>query len=144
MNYPLATASGSVSSHDRPIRNQSIFWNNYDSISNEVAPVWSVRIIDAGLVQKFHIRADARVFVDDRAANGRAFTDANPGPAAGSILLHVFQSLVKIRPHNVGRFDLSAFGEAAAQADQRAADLGAVDDAAVADDRIANLAIIDL
>src|SRR5207245_8385736 len=105
-------------SHYRSIRNRSILRHNDDPIADVVAAVWSIDVFHAGFIQQSHLGPDAGVLIDNRAANNRALTDADPRPAFRAIVLHVFQGLIVIRAHHVGRVELHALAQTAAQTDQ--------------------------
>src|SRR5437660_8308231 len=99
---PLPEGEGvQEKSHHGPIRNQSVLRHDNNPVANVVTAVWTVRLFYSGLIQQTNSGADARILVDDRAADDRAFADADPRLAGRQIGFHIFQGLIVIGSHYV-------------------------------------------
>src|SRR6266446_9468665 len=98
MNSPQRTRENS---HHSSIRNRSVLWHDDYPIANVVTSVGPVGVLGSRFVQQLHLRADARVLVDDRAANDCMLADAQARTAGGAVRKHVVQGLIVIRPHYV-------------------------------------------
>src|SRR5690242_15583962 len=147
--FPISNQTPSVHQGAKPhvlhyclIRNQSILWNDDDAITDVVAAVRRVEMVDACFIQQLHVSADARVLVDNGPAHDCSFANADARSLRLAVAEHVFQGLIEVSTHHVGGVEVRAFANAAAQSDDTATDLRAVDDAAVADNRIAYFAVI--
>src|SRR6185503_8625553 len=85
-----------------------------------------------------------RVLVDDGAPDNRSLPYADARQSLADIAAHLFERLIEVSTHQLRRLDLNPFRDPAAHAYDGICDLRAIDDAAIADDRIIDLSLFDL
>src|SRR5258707_7785666 len=88
-------------SHHGSIRNRRVLWDDDDPIANVVTSVRAVGRLGSRFIQQLYLRADARVLIDDRAANDGIHADSHARAAGGAVRKHVFPGLIVIRAHYV-------------------------------------------
>src|SRR6185369_10287574 len=130
--------------NDRAVRNHGVLGDDDNAVADEVGTAWSICFDDARCIQQPGVLSDARILIDDGVLDDGFLTDSNARQILTQVGPHVFQRLIEIRAHDERRIDLHSFRNPAAHANHGVRYLSAVHDAAIADDRIVDLALFDL
>src|SRR5262249_41469153 len=128
--------------NNRPIGNRRAL-GNYDDAFADVVIV-AVEVWASGLVEDADVRPHPYVFINDGFANDGVFADAYPGQSALSVIGQFGQRLVIIGAHHERVFEARPALDPRADADNGVDDRGAIEDAAVGDQRIPDFAIGEL
>src|ERR1022692_2443117 len=136
------TPNRNIRLDDSPVRDDAVLGDDHDPFADVVA--LAVLFFDAGLVDDPDTAPDARVLVDDGVFDDRFRADADHRNAARFGGAHVLERLVEIRADQQAVADVRGGADAAADPDHGAVDLGAVHDAALGDERVMDVAPLDL
>jgi hypothetical protein len=128
--------------YDRPVGHDAVLGNDDDPLA-DVVPL-AVFFLEALLVDQANAAPDARVLVDDRVLDDRLGADAQRRDAARHAGVDLRQRLVVVRADEQRVLDAGSAADAAADADDRALDLRAVHDAALADEGALDVTALDL
>src|SRR3954469_24785480 len=129
-------------SDDGPVPDAAVLGDDHDAFADEVAV--AVRVFELGLVDDADAAADAGVLVDDRVLDDRVRPDADRRDAARFRGAHVVPRLVEVGAGEQAVAYAPLRADAAADADDRVVDLGAVQDAALGDEGAADVAAFQL
>src|ERR1051325_3652955 len=144
---PDGSWTGSRKSSAMPVldnhsmRNNSVFWNDYNTIADVIEGVICVLRFAGG--RDANIIPDTGVLIDDGIFDPGVLPNADPGLAHHFILKDRMMRLVIIASHQDDAVEFTPRTHDAADADDRMADIGRIDDAAIRDNGGVNLRAID-
>ena len=95
-----------------------------------------VRIDDRDVV------ADPNVFVDDGVDDGAVIPDSDVGHLFGRILFQLFDGFKTVGAHDDGMLDRRAAADPASNSDNGVLDIRTVQDAALGNNRLMNIAVV--
>jgi len=125
-----------------PVRDDRVLAHDDDAVLDDVALILVVSVLHVVLVDDLAVHADARVLVDDRAADGRAGTDADRRAAREGLAL--VRLLVVVSTHDHGVLDHAPLLDGRAEADHGVGDDGLLDEAAVTDGGAGHVGVEEL
>src|SRR6185503_12298321 len=93
------------------------FWNDHDAVAYEIAV--SFELLEVSLVQDLNSGPDARVLVDDCAADQTVWSDSDARITSIDIRLQLIQVLIEVGPHHQNAFEPRPMLDAAPNPDHR-------------------------
>src|SRR6185503_2949835 len=132
-----------LASYYRAIVYYCILRDDDDAVADEVRTVWAISFEGVSFVNQLHAAADARVLIDDRALNDCIRTHANAWKVVYDVPAHLFKRLIIVCAHHVSAVERCTLGDATAQTNHGTIDVGPIDNATIAENRIANFTVVE-